>query len=291
MKRLNVILIILSILAIQYTVGQANLNAKIIGKGHPIVFIPGLTCSGDVWNGVAKDLSKKFECHLITLPGFAGNKAFKELDGNFMNLSKKLILSYIEENKLSNPIIIGHSLGGVLALKIAIDNPKLPKKLVIVDAFPFMMGVRNPNISDKELESVASKYKTNMLNNWKKPLVEKTKSQKQFLKFMISDSLKINVATRWYLDSDINSVAQAMYELNKEDLRNGLENIKVPTLVLGSWIAGKPYGATKESSLELYKTQYKKLKNAEFDMSESGKHFIMWDDPVFFVNKLWKFFN
>lgn len=294
MKLLRMIVILVTtglMMSSAHAQKNGKLNHKIIGKGQPVIMIPGLTCSGDVWNETVEALGKGYEYHLLTFPGFAGVAPIKNVNNDYLEQVQELILKYIKKNRIKKPIIMGHSLGGSVALSLAIKKPSLLSKLIIVDAFPFMLGVRDPNMTKETAEKMASAYKDNLIKTGKKPLAEKTANQKEFLKFMITSPAKIDVATQWYLDSDIETVGQAMYELNTMDLRNDLGEIEVPTLVLGSWIAGKPYGATRESSIQLYKTQYEKLKNIEIDMSDKGKHFIMWDDPTFFNNRISKFMS
>ena len=44
-------------------------NVEVIGQGQPVIFLPGLGCSGAVWHAVANSLKNEFECHLITPAG------------------------------------------------------------------------------------------------------------------------------------------------------------------------------------------------------------------------------
>ena len=99
------------------------------------------------------------------------------------------------------------------------------------------------------------------------------------LKMMITDPGKIDTSVVWSLSSDPNTVAQAMYEMFLTDLRIEIKNIQTPVLVLGAWISGQSHGATRESSLAAYQKQYDQVENCEIWMTDTGKHFIMWDDP------------
>lgn len=266
-----------------------ELIIKVIGRGQPIVLIPGLTCHGTTWDETVEAMGKGYQYHIITLPGFAGNPPLNTVEDGFFKQTKSMILDYIDQQKLKKPIIIGHSLGGFMALKIAIDRPDLPSKLVIVDALPYLPGIRDPNISPEQAKAGAIQTKNNMLANGKQPLEKKTAAQKDFLKWLIQDSKKIDLATQWYLDSHIESVAQAMYEMNTTDLRKDLNAIKVPTLVIGAWVAGKPYGATRNGTLSSYRAQYAALKGVQVDMTDKGYHFVMWGDPEFFISRIKKF--
>ena len=62
------------------------------------------------------------------------------------------------------------------------------------------------------------------------------------------------------------------------DLRDSLSNIKVPTLVYGSWIGFKQY-TDHDKTLANLKEQYARLPGAEIRLNDTARHFIMWDDP------------
>ncbi|MEO1049125.1 MAG: alpha/beta hydrolase [Bacteroidota bacterium] len=272
---------------------QANaiteLKTEVSGKGQPIVFIPGLTCSGDVWDETVEQLKKNYECHVLTLPGFAGNAPLADHEGKYLEKMTNMVVSYIESNKLEKPIIVGHSLGGFLALNIAVTNPDLPSKLVIVDGLPFMTAIQMPGISAEQATGFAQNVKNQMLAAAKQPEEKRMTSQKMMLKSMIIDEEQIHQAAQWSVASDPETVGQAMYELFTTDIREDLANIKVPTLVLGAWIAYQDYGATREGTLDRYTQQFTKLDGAIVDMTDKGKHFIMWDDPEYFYGWLEKF--
>ena len=105
---------------------------------------------------------------------------------------------------------------------------------------------------------------------------------RQMSEHLIMDTARINQATRWSMASDQTTVAQAMYDMNTTDLRQDIARIQQPTLVLGSWAAYKDYGSTKESTKALFEQQYTKLPQHHVEMSEAGKHFLMWDDTQWF---------
>ena len=284
-------LIILLSLIFNKTLAQdVSITSRIVGQGEPVILIPGLTCDGSVWNETVDAIADNNECHIITLAGFANNKPIENLNNvMYLDMMSDNIIKYLKSKNLKKPAIIGHSLGGFLALKIAIIEPQLSSKLIIVDALPYLPAMRNPSISEESAKASAENYRKSMLEKSKLPIDKKRNAQKEFLKWMISDSTKIETATDWYLKSDDKTVAQAMYEMNTTDLREELSKIKIPTLVLGSWIAGKPYGATKEGALNSYKKQYEKLEGVIVDMSNTGKHFIMWDDPELLIKWIEEF--
>lgn len=272
-----------------YANENSGLKIEVFGKGQPVVMIPGLTCSGDVWMATVKQLESNYECHVITLPGFAGLAPIKDHEGQYLKKMKELVVSYIEENKLENPVIIGHSLGGFIALQIGINNPDLPSKLIIVDSLPFLSAIQIPTATEESSKPFAQNMKTQIVAGSKAPREQMLVYQKTMLQSLILDQEKIDIAAEWGIDSDAETVGQAMYELYTTDIRDELGQIKVPTLVLGAWIAYKNYGITREATLGNFQAQYAALKNVTIELTDKGQHFIMWDDPEFFYNWLTKF--
>lgn len=265
------------------------LKVEVSGQGQPVVMIPGLTCSGDVWHETVEQLKANYECHVITLPGFAGQAPIHDHEGQYLEKMKELVINYIQDNKLKKPIIMGHSLGGFLALQITISKPNLPSKLVIVDSLPFLSALQMPNATEETAKPMAQNMKNQIVASENATKEQRLTYQKTMLKSLIIDEKQIDIAAEWSLESDLETVGQAMYELFTTDIRDDLEKIKTPTLVLGAWVSYKQYGITRESTLANFKSQYAKLDGVTIDLTDKGNHFIMWDDPEFFHTWLLKF--
>lgn len=257
-------------------------HVEVRGKGKPIILIPGLASSGDVWNQTTDSLEKQYECHVLTLPGFVNQKPIT-LENGYLPVVKKEIISYIQNELREKPIIIGHSLGGFLALDIGSVEPNLFRKIIIVHSYPFMSLAYNPNASVENVTPQAIVIKESILSTSDSHFL---KQQKASMPTMITDTDKIRIATDWSLQSDRKTIAQAMYEIMTTDLRNNLENIKTPILVFGSWYAAKDYGITKEMVKTIYENQFSKAAHFKIEMANTAKHFIMWDEPLWFINSV-----
>ena len=77
----------------------------------------------------------------------------------------------------------------------------------------------------------------------------------------------------------------AMHELMATDLRADLDRVKSPTLVLGSWIAYRQY-APRSAIEATYASQYRKLSGVKIEISDSGRHFLMYDDPQWMYQRM-----
>lgn len=82
-----------------------------------------------------------------------------------------------------------------------------------------------------------------------------------------------------------------MYDLYTTDLRSELDAIETPLLVLGAWKAYENYGVTKAMAENMYKQQYSKHEGTVILLSDTGKHFLMWDDPAFLLTSFHSFMN
>ena len=263
-----------------------SFDVKVSGKGTPMLLIPGLTCAGEVWDETIEELGSGYEYHVVTLPGFAGQAPI-ESENYLMTVGDELI-DYLRSEKLENPIVVGHSLGGFLALYIGAEVPKLVAKLVVVHGLPFLGALQNPAATSESVEEMASMMK----NNMKTQTAEQYEQmQPMMLKSMVNSQEDIDRIMEWGRLSDKTTVAEAMYGLYTIDLRSELERIEAPTLVFGAWIAYQSYGATKESTTKLYESQFENHSNYTLKMTDIGKHFVMLDDPKFFIAEVKKFLN
>ncbi|AKQ69713.1 Hydrolase, alpha/beta hydrolase fold family [Myxococcus hansupus] len=244
-----------------------------------MVFIPGLASSGDVWRETVAHLGGQYDIHVLTLAGFAGQPA---VSAPFFETQRRAVAAYLHEQGLENPILVGHSLGGVLALAVAADVPERVGGVVVVDSLPFLPAAMYPGATVESSRPYADQMRTQMRTQ---PVAQRNEVLRQTLRRYITDEAQQDIAFGWGTRSDTETVAQAMYELMTTDLRPELPRITAPTLVLGSWIALK--GQVPRETIEaVYKGQYAALTSARVVMHDTARHFLMWDDPQGFFREL-----
>jgi pimeloyl-ACP methyl ester carboxylesterase len=290
MRRTNVAAILVAALAaIPAAQAQGSgaeqhpaLQVKIVGQGAPVIMIPGLASSGTTWDGTVAHLSAHYRCFELTLAGFAG---VPPIDQPLMATARDQIAEYIRENHLVRPVIVGHSLGGTLALDLAARNPDLVGPVIIVDALPFFAGAwfqvdslaaAQPGITQMKtgMEAMSHDQWTSMTQSGASTNAMATKPEDQ--KTLIA----------WGLASDQKTVTSAMIDLVSQDLRPELKNIETPVLVIGTWVGLKDYGVTEEAVTQEFHNQYAGVKDLHFVMAEQARHFVMWDDPSWFYTQV-----
>ncbi len=99
------------------------------GKGNTIVFLHGFLESSSMWKDFSEKLSGQFQVICIDLPGFGKTDIFGETHTmEFMAESVKIVL---EELKIKNCIMVGHSMGGYTSLAFLEQYPELLKGIVL----------------------------------------------------------------------------------------------------------------------------------------------------------------
>ncbi len=87
------------------------------GKGFPIVLLHGFCEAHQIWDGFAEELAKDFRVITPDLPGF-GQSQLPPQPFTIDDIGDQLI-AWLSKLKINNPVIIGHSLGGYVALAMA----------------------------------------------------------------------------------------------------------------------------------------------------------------------------
>ncbi|MBT9393830.1 alpha/beta hydrolase [Hymenobacter sp. NST-14] len=256
-----------------------NFTVQVVGKGRPMLLIPGLTCPGAVWDETVAHYQKQYQCHIISLAGFGGNAAPASTDQLLQNVRDQL-LAYVNTQQLSKPAVIGHSLGGFMALWMSSTAPEALGPLVIVDSLPFIGAIQNPAATVEQVRPIAEQMRRQMTQGRMNPA-----QQRQMVAGLVTDTARISQVARWGQASDPATVAQAMYDMYTTDLRPAVARIQQPVLVLGAWAAYQAYGSTKESTRAIFEQQYAKLPRHRVEMSEAGRHFLMYDDTQWFFRQ------
>ena len=277
-------LLLLSLTLTCGLLAQDAFQVKVGGHGQPMILIPGLSSSGETWDTTVAHYQDRFQCHVLTVAGFAG---VPRVPAPMLDRVRDGLADYIRKNKIEKPVIVGHSLGGFVALALAAKYPSLPGKLVIVDAYPFFGGLSDPEITPaKARENVAQMRQ--YMGAQTQDMYERYVKSGVATRMMVTKDSDFERIVAWGLASDRTAVTDAMSELFAADLRDDLANIKSPTLVLGTWIGASQYTDRQRTEANL-RRQYAKLAGVEIQITDTARHFIMWDDPDWMFGQLDRF--
>ena len=119
---------------------QVRLNVISRGSGPPIVFLHGMGASAATWDAVGEALSDRYLTVAVDLPGHGGSPCPDDPD----RFTRDAALADVDEllATLDEPaILVGHSLGGYLALAHAATRPGAARGIVVANTGP---GFRDP---------------------------------------------------------------------------------------------------------------------------------------------------
>jgi pimeloyl-ACP methyl ester carboxylesterase len=278
MNKLRIFAIIVVMQLTQLTLhAQSTKSFSVVKEGsgkQNIILIPGYSCSGKVWDETVKAISGRSTCYVITFSGFAGEKP--QANPTLATWVADLA-TYIKDEKISNPIIIGHSLGGGMAAWLAAEYPTLISKIVIVDALPSLSAYYNPSFVSQPTPDCSQ-----FVNQFTTMSDEQFYSmQKMSLPMMLSTAEKAATIIDWSVKSDRSTLAQTYCQFLNTDLRNKLSTITCKTLIL----LQTPF----KQNDAIIQEQYKLLSNKTIKYADKGLHFIMYDDADWFLSEVKQF--
>ena len=251
----------------------AMTDAGTVGKPD-VILIPGLASSAAVWDTEAKKLSPNYSLHIVQVAGFAGALAGPNATGgNMLAAIVDELHAYIVANKL-HPVVIGHSLGGLLTLMLADKYPQDVRKIIVVDSLPFYGAVFAPESTVETIKPTAEAMKQQL----------SAASDDQFaamLPLMVAGMVANQEARKLVTQSSMSSnravFAEAMFEDLQTDLRSDVKNIQTPMLLL------YPYDPTLQKNQanydKTYHDAYETKPNITITRIDGSRHFIMYDQP------------
>ena len=254
-------------------------SVKTTGHGRPLIFIPGMSSSGEVWDATVAHFSERFECHVLSLAGFAGQPAVQD---RLLEQVRDQLADYIEKHHLDHPYIVGHGIGGFVGLWLASTKPSAVGRLVILDCLPFLPASFDPKATPDTVRANAEQFRLIMSdpNTFKK-------NSLAAIPTLVSSPEEQKRLQAWIEATAPAAAGDAVYTLYTTDLREGLRKITAQSLAIGTWIAYKDY-ASRGQIENQFKAQFANLHNAKVVMSDA-RNFIMLDDPKWLFGQLDEF--
>jgi pimeloyl-ACP methyl ester carboxylesterase len=252
--------------------------------GRPVILIPGLSSGAWAWAQTVPGLAKNHVVYTVTLAGFDGTPA--PGGGDYLAQAERSLVRLIGEQHLNKPVLVGHSLGGTLALKLASEQPQLLGAVVAVDGLPVMPMTENLPAAQRGAMAQAMKAQ----------LAAATPAafQAQQLGYMRSIGTIDPSRAAQYAALSSRSDPKAVAEYAAEDLaldfRAQMKNATVPILEISPYYAADGKAATQPYT-EAQKAAYWKsllgaAPHATVASISPSRHFAMLDQPAQFQQTL-----
>lgn len=258
-----------------------HISVQVIGKGSPVILIPGLSSPRAVWDGVAPELAKTHTVYLVQVNGFGGDAPGANLGEGLLPGMVADLHKLIAGRKIAGAAAVGHSMGGLLTLMLAKAHPGDLGKALIVDALPFVGSAFFPGSTVESVKPQAEAMRAQMAGLYGKPLPEAV-GQAIARQNARKPESQAQVAA-WMTRADMRVSAQSMYEDLQTDLRPDLAKIATPITVLVPWTAER---GGEGPVLDLYKQEYAGAPKVTVQGVGDSGHFIMLDQPEAFRTAL-----
>jgi len=249
----------------EWRVGPADsdLSATVVdvGEGVPVVFLHGLVGLNEHWEGVVDRVCNRVRCVLFELP-------LLQLRGDDCSIhgATRLTAQFLSEKFNEPVVIVGNSFGGHVALRIALEHPKLVRGLVLAGS----SGLIEKTMVDKPQHRPSREWLSRKIGE------------------LFFDKSKMREADidRAHAELTEPGGARAMVRLSKSAKRDHLgkriEEIMQPTLLI--W--GRQDVVTPPEAGEEF---HKMIHNSRIEWFDNCGHAPMMECPDLFAEALHRF--
>jgi pimeloyl-ACP methyl ester carboxylesterase len=260
-----------------------HISVATVGKGSPVILIPGLSSPRAVWDDVAPALARTHRVYLVQVNGFGGDAPGKNLQPGMLDGIVADLDRFVTEHKITRPAIVGHSMGGLVALMWIKAHPDRVARAMIVDALPYVGEIFVPGATVEMMAPQAVAMRDRMAASYGKPADPATADA-------TANGLALKPASRskvkaWMMAADPRVAAQALYEDLTTDLRPNVAGITTPLTIVYPWSSALPEARAEA----VYRGAYGKAAHATFVPIGDAAHFVMLDQPVAFAAALQAF--
>lgn len=254
-----------------------------VSQGSPVVLIPGLGSPRDIWGALVPALARNHRLILVQVNGFGGsdpgaNFAPGVLDGIVADLH-----TYLTAERIGAAAVIGHSMGGLAAMKLALADPQDVERLMIVDALPFFGALIDEKASVDEVRPVAQMMQRKVASTYGQP-TDRAAAEANVKGLSLKPG-SIAKMVAWSLAADPRVTGELLFEDMTTDLRPQLASLAAPTTLLYPFAAV----ADEPKTLAFYKRQYATAPEIAFEGIAESAHMVMLDQPERFAAAVARF--
>ncbi|MCP4415930.1 MAG: alpha/beta hydrolase [Chloroflexi bacterium] len=248
---------------------QGILHYESIGRGQPIILLHGWINSWDVWRDLMLKLSKtgRYRVYALDFWGFGESaKGSRSQTATFKIESYvEMVHQFMDSLGIQKVPILGHSMGGTVALQISLTYPERVEKVALVGS-PIIGTSLHPFLQLAGYGSVAKLI-------WRYPIMLHS-----IMRILLAKDSK-EVRSMIFRDvqrTTIESFFRSISDLRDTDLRSKLPTLDMPTL----GIYGAKDKIVSPMNADLLKSGVKSVK---VEMMEQSRHFPMTDEPERFL--------
>ncbi|HEX3463317.1 MAG TPA: alpha/beta hydrolase [Candidatus Elarobacter sp.] len=258
-------------------IDAGSLHVLRFGHGDPVVLLPGLTTGPWEWSALIRHLAPSHTVYAVGLPGFDGRPP---ASAPLFDRATRDFWSLLDAQKIARPVVIGHSLGGTLAILLGEQQPERLRGIVALDGLPVFPGMET--VTAEQRAALAQQSSAAIARQGHDEMAAFEKGYMRGAGGVLDDQLSDQIATL-EANSDPAGTAQWLAEDLASDTRAGLAKITVPLLEIVPYnapdLANSPAKYTEDQKVSYYRTLLNGAPKVQVVSISPARHFAMFDQP------------
>jgi pimeloyl-ACP methyl ester carboxylesterase len=242
-----------------------------------LVFVHGLATNLNSWQKNIPDLKNQFRCVALDLPGYG--KSSKNKTKYSLKEYAEFIKEFIDKKRFENVVLVGHSMGGQIAMHCVLKNPETYKKLILLAP----AGIET--FTEQETAVTKASYTLATVTNATKSQI-RTNYETNFYTFpkdaepMVQERIAMKKATDFqdYAQVVVNNV----HAMLNEPVMDDLEKIQQPVLLLfakNDALIPNSYFHPNLSIASLAETAKENFKDLKVEIIDKAGHLLQFEQP------------
>ncbi len=246
------------------------------GEGRPVIILHGLFGSARNWQGIARSLSKNH--HVITPDLRNHGKSPHEDTMSYIDMADDVI-TLCDHLNLSDAILIGHSMGGKVAMTVALTHPEQFSAIVIADIAPFDYEHSFHDLVEAMLKMDLKNLKNRAEAEAKLATISDDNNITQFI---LQNLIRVDNEFKWRINLKTISSNLSLLSQFPKDLKH--RSCHMPSLFLG--------GSDSHYIKSIHNASiYHHFPAAEITMIEGSGHWLHAEKPKEFLHEVKTFVN
>lgn len=248
-----------------------------------LILVPGLACDWTVWESFMDRNKDRYTMHAVTLAGFGGTEPVSKPDLpldeiSWLDAAVESLAAHIRKHELEKPYIVGHSLGGMVVFKMAVEHGDLIGGAISIDGLP-AYPIRDGSMGLDERRNMVDQMLWAQLRAMTPEAW--TAQQRMILDSEIEDKAVRERYRELMSETPAPVAGRYLAELMRQDMRPRFSEAKAPVAVLvalNDHAAARGFG--KERLRAFWLDSMANAKKTQIRFVDDAGHFLMDEHPA-----------
>ncbi len=263
----------------------AHVETRGSGPEH-LILIPGLGADWTTFESFMTRNGERYTMHAVTLPGFGGSEppplreGSSYEDGAWLANAEKAVLALVKEKQLQKPTLVGHWLGGHVAIRLIANNPGVFARAVSIDGYP-ALAMSTPDHGGE----ATREDRLEIVREFIAPSMERedlSKQLKAHLRGMVTNPERAEALGSMVGSTPNTTLTRYALEMSASDTMPKLKTLTTPLLIIAAIPddAVVPSEEMREGMRDRWRELLKGVPNTTLVFFESTRLFVTEDAPA-----------